>query len=246
MYKFAFVGLYRVSYTCRKAIAMRLSCLLIILLQGLALEGFSQVSKNTPLPRSRNTVTKPATTALPNPTSQNVGIVIKDLPTFDDHSEEGKRLENELPVALPVVPLFSHSSELPGYLDVTRRMSFIMLEVFLEEIPPMYPDGDAMLTHYANFRQHKTSKTDPGITYIEKIPRQFPSQSAKGYQHVMRYEKDGELWMRNELQLGKQQTNPDGYHYITIISFYPAIYGEKASLEINYYFDNLRINHYNK
>lgn len=166
------------------------------------------------------------------------------LPTFADHSEEAKRLEATLPAALPVIPLFSYSEDLPGYVDMTRRMSFIMMDGLVEEIPQQYQDGDDMLQFYAQRKKNYAAPSNPNIQYVEMTNRDYPEQNARGFQHSMRYLNEGEWWVRNELDIGRYEPELQGYHLITIVSFYPASYGQKAADEVNYYFKNLIVNRY--
>ena len=60
----------------------------------------------------------------------------------------------------------------------------------------------------------------------------------------MRYLNEGEWWVRNELDIGRYEPELQGYHLITLVSFYPASYGQKAADEVNYYFKNLIVNRY--
>ena len=202
-----------------------------------------QGQKPKPTTKPISNVTSPAVQSIGNDDSK-VLYSFDHLPTFEDHSEEGKRLESFLPAALPVLPLYNYSEDLPGYIDMTRRISFIMMEGLVEEIPQQYEDGDAMLEFYSDWRQNVTAPADNDVVYLSLNQREYPDQNARAYQHTMRHTKNNELWIRNELQIGRYQDEPSGYHYIQIISFYPAVYGEKAQNEVDYYFDNLKINSY--
>lgn len=227
----------------------KIAVFILILVGTHSLESLAQTSRPTSKPVGASNLKpmgRPVSPVINAPGTQNTKVVYEfdHLPTFEDHSEEAKRLEGTLPAALPVIPLFSYSEDLPGYVDMSRRMSFIMIDGLLEEIPQQYYDGDDMLQFYAHRRKNHTAPLNPNIQYVEMINRDYPEQNARGFQHTMRYFYEGEWWVRNELQIGRYEAESSGYHLITILSFYPVEYGQKAADEVEYYFKNLVVNSY--
>jgi hypothetical protein len=225
------------------------SVFILIMFGPLILESSAQSnspSKKTVGASNLKPLGRPVSPVINSPGTDNTNVIYEfdHLPTFADHSEEGKRMEATLPAALPVIPLFSFSADLPGYVDISRRMSFIMIDGLVEEVPPYYSDGDDMLQFYAYKRKEHSAPAESDIQYVEMKKRDYADQNATGYQHTMRYIYENEWWVRNELQIGRYEQDPLGYHLITIISFYPAAYGQKAADEVNYYFDNLIVNRY--
>ena len=122
---------------------MKTQLITFILVLGIPLCGLSQRNATSPAPaKPSSTVLQPrpyngsdpgknSTTPSGRPYREREdlppgGSVFRmtQPPTFADHSEAAKAVEQTLPVQLPVAQMYNASPKLPGYLDATRSASF--------------------------------------------------------------------------------------------------------------------------
>lgn len=164
-------------------------------------------------------------------------------PTFADHSEEAKRIETEFPVMMPVVPIFNTSGKLPGYLDATRSVSFIMMDELLEELPPVYGDAFEMIDYHTEGKLSR-SYNDDRLKFVYQKNWEWAEQNGRGRELVWEYTNEGETWMRHEMILGRWQEG--GFHYINLMSFYPVRFKDRMRPELDHYFEQLIINDYER
>jgi len=169
------------------------------------------------------------------------------LPTFEEHHPLMVRTESQYPIALPVMPIFQASMDDYLYADVFRRVSFWMMDQLFPEIPSHIGNSSQELIVYMASELNGNWEHS---TLIESKPRNFPDQNALGTEHIMDYRSpaDGDVaaenWIRHVLSIGRHEGDDGEYHYIQIYCHYPKKFETKVRPEVDYYFDNLRINEF--
>lgn len=169
------------------------------------------------------------------------------LPTFEEHHPIMVRTESQYPIALPVMPTFQASLDDYLYADVFRRVSFWMMDQLFPEIPSHIGNSSQELIVYMASELNGNWEHS---TLIESKPRNFPDQNALGTEHIMDYRSpaDGDVaadnWIRHVLSIGRHEGDEGEYHYIQIYCHYPKEFETKVRPEVDYYFDNLRINEF--
>lgn len=169
------------------------------------------------------------------------------LPTFEEHLPIMVRTESQYPIALPVMPIFQASMDDYLYADVFRRVSFWMMDQLFPEIPSHIGNSSQELIVYMASELNGNWEHS---TLIESKPRNFRDQNALGTEHIMDYRSpaDGDVaaenWIRHVLSIGRHEGDEGEYHYIQIYCHYPKEFETKVRPEVDYYFDNLRINEF--
>ncbi|MBV41590.1 MAG: hypothetical protein CL834_01020 [Crocinitomicaceae bacterium] len=169
------------------------------------------------------------------------------LPTFEDHSAQFVRTESQYPIALPVMPIFQASMDDYLYADVFRRVSFVMIDELFPEIPSHIGISSQELIVYMASELNGNWEHS---RLIESRPRNFPDQSALGTEHIMAFRApaEGDIvaedWIRHVLSIGRHEGDDGGYHYIQVYCHYPKEFETEMRPEVDYYFDNLRINEF--
>jgi hypothetical protein len=178
-----------------------------------------------------------------HPTSDERDVIwsYMKLPTFEDHSQEALARESELPVRMPVIPIFQISEELPGYVDIYRSISFTMMDALIEEVPPQYNSAESMMRVYADSKQDYASK-DPRRTFVSREEMTIQDPDAIVHHMVFTYSVNDEDWMRHEYSVGRWEDL--GFHYVTVVCLYPMRFRDRAMPEVTYYFENLEMNLY--
>lgn len=164
-------------------------------------------------------------------------------PTFADHSEAAKAVEQTLPVQLPVAQMYNASPKLPGYLDATRSASFIMMDELMPSLPPAYATSDEMIAAHTEGKRQR-SEYDERLKFLYAQDWNWPEQHGFGQELVWEYTSEGETWVRHETILGRWEEG--GFHYINLMSFYPVRFKDRMRPEIEYYLKELIINPYQR
>ena len=162
------------------------------------------------------------------------------LPTFAEHDRYAAIKENLLPVKFPVLPIYNVSEELPGYLDLLRRVSMMTLETVVQETDESIKKPwdvvvdesavsviNAELDDELTFKGHEIIKSRAGDEFwIDQFE----------------YRTELEVWDR--LEITTAQAIPEGYRYIKVLVHSPKKFNSIVSKEMRYYVEEAIINPY--
>ncbi len=160
------------------------------------------------------------------------------LPTFADHDLIAARKENNLPIKFPVLPIYSVSEELPGYVDVLRRVSLITYEGLIKRLDATYTTPWDLVRDYSD-RSVINAEIEESIT----LKGQDIVQSNAGVQFMVdrfEFNSDGELWGR--VVLSTAEETPEGVRYIKVMIHYPSEFTELVTNELAYYVEQAVVN----
>lgn len=162
------------------------------------------------------------------------------LPTFADHDRYAAMKENLLPVKFPVLPIYNVSEELPGYIDLLRRVSMMTLETVVQETDEsIKKPWDLVLDLSAS------TVIDSELDNSLSLVSQELLQSNAGDEFwVDQFDviTDSESWTRVEVSTASKV--PEGFRYIKILIHYPKKFQPILKNELKYYVEEAIINPY--
>lgn len=210
---------------------------------------WSQTTNSTqisPAKKRSTSAQKPQSSVRPNsggqPSKEDFMFSFDKVPTFEDHDRIAAMKENNLPIKFPVLPIYNVSEELPGYVDLLRRVSIMTFEGIVDELDETYTKPWDMVIDLSG-----TMEVEAELNENLKFRSQEIIQSNAGDEFLVdkfEYFSDDEWWDRTVMSIAAEV--PDGVRYIQVVIHYPREFRELCTNELNYYFSEAIINPYKR
>lgn len=150
--------------------------------------------------------------------------------------EAAARIESSLPAVLPTLTAqYQVSTDLPGYVDVWRSVSFVQAEMDVDSIPWSFSTLEDFVEYWTAQTFYEWAEKEEGLKPLDRTWR----TTAQGYQAVhMRYDYVAAdvPWKRHEwVVLDPVETDAQGhprYHLVSVVSHYPASELEAVEQEV--------------
>jgi len=162
------------------------------------------------------------------------------VPTFADHDREAAIKEANLPIRFPVLPIYNVSEDLPGYIDVLRRVSMMTFEGIEEDRKNDYNTPWDLVMEI-----QESSKIEAEYNPNLQLLSEEIIHSAAGDDFLIShfdYFSDGEQWGRFIMSTASREA--EGLRYIQVVIHYPKKFEDLVQNEMAYYFDQAVINPY--
>lgn len=150
--------------------------------------------------------------------------------------EAAARIEVNLPAQLPTLTgQYQISSDLPGYVDVWRSVSFVEAELDVDSIPWAFDTLEDFVEYWTAQTFYEWAVKEEGL---KPLGRNWVS-TAQGYAAVhMRYDyaSEGVDWRRHEwVVLDPETQDEEGnprYHLVSVVSHYPQHVADEVEQEV--------------